>query len=315
MNGLLITLTALALVVAPLLLTGCGGNGKDGTDGKDNSGSGNGKPDIACTTTMIADLAHQIGGEHINVHGIMKPGQDPHVYKVLPADGNLIAEADLVLMNGLHLEATLGNVIKNNAKGKVARLAKSDKIKTLGSADYEGAPDPHCWFNVSYFKVYAEGARDALIAIDPDHAEDYKKNADAYMTKLDALHTWVTEQIASIPKAQRVMITSHDAFQYYGDAYDIEVHGVIGISTEQQPRPGDLQKLETQIKERNVKALFIETSVSDALNELVRKAATNTGAKVGGTLFSDSLGDKDSAGATYEEMIRHNTKTIVEALK
>lgn len=296
-----------ALLALPVVVTGCG----ESNGNKLN----NGKPNVACTTTMIADLAHQIGGEHINVQGIMKPGQDPHIYKVLPRDGNLIAEADLVLMNGLHLEATLDAVIKNNANGKIARLAESGKIKPMGSADEEGAPDPHCWFNVEYFKVYAEGTRDALIAIDAVHADDYRKNTEAYIKQLDELHIWVKEQIATIPKEQRVMITSHDAFQYYGAAYDIEVHGVIGISTEQQPRPGDLQSLETQIKERKVKALFIETSVSEALNDIVRKAAKNTGAKIGGTLFSDSLGDKDSAGATYLDMIRYNTKTIAEALK
>lgn len=298
---------AAALLAMPLLFIGCG----DSNTNKLN----NGKPNVVCTTTMIADLAHQIGGDHINVQGIMKPRQDPHVYKVLPRDGNLIADADLVLMNGLHLEATLDAVIKNNANGKVARLAESNKIKPLGSADEEGAPDPHCWFNVDYFKVYAEGTRDALIAIDAAHADDYRKNTDAYIKQLDELHNQVKQQIATIPKEQRVMITSHDAFQYFGAAYDIEVHGVIGISTEQQPRPGDLQTLESQIKDRKVKALFIETSVSEALNDIVRKAAKNTGAKVGGTLFSDSLGDKGSAGATYLDMIRYNTKTIVEALK
>lgn len=273
------------------------------------------KPVVVCTTTMITDLARQIGGDRVDVKGIMKPGEDPHVYDVRPRDAQMIATADLVLMNGLHLESTLLHVIENNAHGKVVALAETPEIVPLESEAQRGAPDPHCWFNVRYFAVYAERATDALISIDPAGESHYRRNADRYIEQLNELHEWVTTQIASIPRERRVMVTSHDAFQYYGRTYFIDVFAVIGISTEQQPKPQDIGRLEKLVRDRGVRALFIETSVSNTLNEIVRKIATETKVKIGGTLFSDSLGDEDSPAGTYIGMVRHNTETIVKALR
>ena len=274
---------------------------------------------IVCTTTMIADLAGEIAGEHGQVTGIMKPGEDPHTYEVRPRDAQTLADADVVLMNGLHLEATLNHIVEHNARkdAVVARLAEHAAITPLGKqgAERSGAPDPHCWFNVAYFKLYAEGVRDALTKADAAHAADYAARTEAYLRQLDELDAWVREQIAVIPAERRVLITSHDAFAYYGQAYGVQVHAVIGISTEQQPRPQDIARLEQQVRDHGVKALFIETSVSNTLNDLVRKVASATGATIGGTLYSDSLGDADSPAATYLDMVRHNTTTIVQALR
>lgn len=274
------------------------------------------KLSVVCTTTMIADLANVLAGDLADVKGIMKAGEDPHVYEVRPRDVQLIAEADVVLMNGLHLEATLAHVVENSAKrAKVAALAESPQIVPLESEAARGAPDPHCWFNVQYFRVYTERARDALIEADPKNADHYRKKADAYLAQLSELHEWVKGQIASIPREQRVMVTSHDAFQYFGRTYFIDVFGVIGISTEQQPKPGDMERLLSLVRERKVKALFIETSVSKTLNDIVKKVAEQSGAQIGGTLYSDSLGEPNTEVGTYIGMIRHNTKIIVEALK
>lgn len=270
---------------------------------------------VVCTTTMIADLAQTIAGEAAEVRGIMRAGEDPHVYDVRPRDVQLIAEAELILINGLHLEATLGHVIEHNAKGKVVRLAETPQIVPLESEQTRGAPDPHCWFNVQYFRVYAERARDALIEADPKHADGYRQRAEAYIKELNALHEWVGEQIGSVPRERRAMVTSHDAFQYFGRTYFIDVFAVIGISTEQQPKPQDIARLESVVRERGVKALFVETSVSKTLNDIVRKVAESTGAKIGGTLYSDSLGAPDSPAGTYLGMVRHNVGTVVEALK
>ena len=271
---------------------------------------------VVCTTTMIADVARQIAGDDAEVLGIMRPGEDPHVYDIRPRDVQLIAGADLLLMNGLHLESTLGHVIDNNAgDAKVVRLAETSQIVPLESEKYRGAPDPHCWFNVGYFRVYAERTRDALVDSDPANAEGYRARATAYLETLDDLHAWVRDQIATIPRERRAMVTSHDAFQYFGRTYFVDVFAVIGISTEQQPKPGDIRRLESLVRERKVKALFVETSVSQTLNNIVKKIAKATGAKVGGTLYSDSLGTPESSAGTYVGMVRHNVRTVVAALR
>lgn len=271
---------------------------------------------IVCTTTMIADLARQLAGEAADVRGIMKPGEDPHLYEVRPRDVQLIAGADLLLMNGLHLEATLGHVVDNNAKSaKVVRLAETPRIVPFESEQSRGAPDPHCWFSVPYFRIYAERARDALIEIDPSNAETYRENAHSYLLKLDELHNWTTQQIDTVPRERRAMVTSHDAFQYFGRTYSIDVFAVIGISTQQQPKPRDIARLESIVRDRSVRAVFIETSVSQTLNNLVRKIAGRTGVTIGGTLYSDSLGPPGSEAGTYIGMVRHNVRTVVQALK
>lgn len=245
----------------------------------------------------------------------MRAGEDPHIYDVRPRDVQLIAEGQLILMNGLHLEATLAHVIEHNSKGKVVRLAETPQIVPLESEQTRGAPDPHCWFNVQYFRVYAERARDALIDADPKNADGYRQRAEAYLKELDSLHDWVKQQIGSIPRERRAMVTSHDAFQYFGRTYFIDVFAVIGISTEQQPKPQDIARLESLVRERGVKALFVETSVSQTLNDIVKKVAEASGAKIGGTLCSDSLGVPGTPTGTYLGMVRHNVTTVVDSLK
>jgi manganese/zinc/iron transport system substrate-binding protein len=265
---------------------------------------------------MIADLARTLAGDVAEVRGIMRPGEDPHVYEVRPRDVQMIAEADLIFMNGLHLEATLAHVVENNAQqARVVKLAETPLITPLESEAAKGAPDPHVWFNVQYFRIFTERARDALIAADAGRAALYRERAEKYLAELAALHEWVKERTESVPRERRVMVTSHDAFQYYGRAYFIDVFAVIGISTEQQPKPGDVDRLVSLVRERGVKALFIETSVSKTLNDIVKKVAEQTGAAVGGTLYSDSLGEPGGEAGTYVDMIRHNTRTIVEGLK
>jgi len=270
---------------------------------------------VVCTTTMITDVAQVIAGDAAEVRGIMRAGEDPHVYDVRPRDVQLIAEGELILMNGLHLEATLAHVIEHNSKGTVVRLAETPQIVPLESEQTRGAPDPHCWFNVQYFRVYAERARDALIEADPKNADGYRQRAEAYLKELDSLHEWVKQQIESIPRERRAMVTSHDAFQYFGRTYFIDVFAVIGISTEQQPKPQDVARLESLVRERGVKALFVETSVSQTLNDIVKKVAEASGAKIGGTLYSDSLGVPGTPTGSYLGMVRHNVTTVVDSLK
>lgn len=264
---------------------------------------------------MIEDLVRQLVGNDAQVSGIMKVGEDPHTYDVRPNDAVTLSRADLVLANGFHLEATLDRVIQQSARGRVVHLAEAADIQPLGSETYAGAADPHCWMDAALFKRYAEAARDALIDADPPRAESYRRRARAYLDQLDDLDNEIRAALASIPQDRRVVVTSHDAFNYYAAAYDLEVHGVIGISTDAQPNAADLEALRQLIRDRKVRALFIETSVAPTLNQIVRNLADDTAVNLGGTLFSDSLGPPDSGGDTYLNMMRHNTRAIVEALR
>ena len=302
-NPFLIKLLSL---VTAMFLGACGVN----TGDKPNKGVEKQVPVVLCTTTMIEDITKVLAGDTWDVRGIMKPGEDPHIYELKPHDIKLIIEADLILMNGLHLEAQMGNVIDERAKGKVLKLAKDPNIKTLGSEDE--APDPHCWFDPAIFKIYVENTRDALIEFSPNNKEKYTERADAY---LQELHQWGKAEIAKIPQERRILVTSHDAFQYLGQAFDIKVAAIGGISTETDPTPQDRLKLKALVTSTGAKALFIESSVRDALNQMIKDIAEDTGAKIGGELHSDSLGGEGSGADTYLSMLKYNLTTIIEALK
>ncbi|MFI4861424.1 MAG: metal ABC transporter substrate-binding protein, partial [Phycisphaerales bacterium JB063] len=175
------------------------------------SGGESGEGDVitvVATTTMIADAARVVAGGDAEVVGIMRDGEDPHIYRPKPRDATMIAEADVVLANGLHLEATLGDIVEHKATGVVARLAEQEGITPISGQDGDGAPDPHCWMDVLIFKQYVEGIRDALIEADPEHAEGYRARAESYLAELDALDAWVREQFETVPQPQRVIITS-----------------------------------------------------------------------------------------------------------
>lgn len=284
-------------------VAGCGG----GADG-------DGRPTVVATTTMIADAARVIAGDDVRVVGIMRDGEDPHTYNVTPQDATAIADADLVLANGLHLEATLEKIIEDKAKRSVY-LAEQRAIECIADDGAEGAPDPHCWMDVVIFREYVAGIRDALVEMDPANASAYNERAEAYLAELDELHAWVQGQFKQVPAERRVIITSHDAFNYFGRAYGVEVHGIIGISTEQQATSRDIQRLEQMIREKGIRAVFHETSVSNTLNNMIEQIADETGVKVGGELYSDSLGEQGTEAGTYIGMMKHNTMTMVDALK
>lgn len=299
--GLLVQLVA----AAGGLLAGCGQ-----TEADDD------RPAIVTTTTMIEDLARVIGGEQVNVIGIMKTGEDPHLYDVKPRDATTIRTADLVLMNGLNLEATLADIVDEQAGGSVVRLAEHEAIEPMTGGDgLQVAPDPHCWMDLSYYKLYAQATRDALIEVAPEHATLFRERTDAYLAELDELDGWVRQRFEQVPRAQRVIVTGHDAFAYFGKAYGIEVHGLIGISTEQEPKPQDIERLKKLIRDNNIRAVFPESSLPGSLRQLLDKVARDTGAVVGDELHSDSLGEPGTPAATYLGMIRHNTDTMVDALK
>lgn len=303
---------------APVALALCWCLGIGGCSKAGDGGSGSGRKLIVCTTTMIADIAKQVGGETVQVVGLLKTGMDPHIYDPTPDDSIWFRKADLVLVNGLHLEGRMLDMVEH-AGSRAIRLGEDSRIRLRQSAS-AAAPDPHVWWNAEYFIIYAEQVAAALERLDPAHAEEYRTRAAAYIEELKKLHAWVRAAVASIPENARYMITSHDAFYYYGEAYGLEVDAVLGISTDAQARADDPARLARVVSERRIPAIFHETSVSAAENELVdtvmRLAREKHGheVRIAGPLYSDSLGHAESGADTYVGAMRANTRMIVEAL-
>lgn len=265
---------------------------------------------VIATTTMIADLAREIGGDRIEVTSIMEPGGDPHTYQPVPSDSKAVARSELVLINGLMLEGWIEDLVRN-AGGDQPVVAVSDGVETLDDPAYEGNPDPHIWFSVPRWKQAAINVRDALIEIDPEGAEGYRERTAAYLEELDALDDWVRSEIGRLPEARRHLVTSHDAFQYFGEEYGVEVMAVQGISTTSEASAAELRDVVDHVREHDIPAIFVESSVNPKLIEQVER---ETGVEIGGTLHSDSLGPWDGPAGTYVGMVRSNVSTFVEAL-
>jgi manganese/zinc/iron transport system substrate-binding protein len=243
---------------------------------------------IVTTIGMITDIAKNVGGERVDVIGLMGPGVDPHLYKASESDVSKMSNADVIFYNGLHLEAQMGEVFEQMGRQiRTVPVSESiDKSLILASEDYEGAPDPHVWFNVEFWMQAVEVVRDTLIEIDPGSEELYQQNAANYLRELAELHAYVQEQAMRVPEEQRVLITAHDAFRYFGIAYGFEVRGLQGISTESEAGTGDVQALVDFIVERKINAIFVESSVPPRNIEAVQAAARSRGreVKIGGDL-------------------------------
>lgn len=278
-----------------------------------------GRPLVVCTTTMIADLARQVGGERIRVVGVMPPGTDPHIYEPLPSDSVVFGKAALVLYNGLHLEGKLLQIIEN-AGARAVALAEDDRIHVRESSSARGAPDPHCWWNPRYFMIYAERARDALIRVDPAAEQEYRQNAAAYLRQLESADAEVRSALERIPAQQRYLITSHDAFYYFGEAYGLKVDAVLGISTDANVRALRPEELARTVVQHKIPAIFHETSVSKQLNDFVDRVV-EIARKSGHTvrvpdepLYSDSLAAPGEPAGTYIGALRENARIIAGAL-
>ncbi|MEL6612605.1 MAG: zinc ABC transporter substrate-binding protein [Bacteroidota bacterium] len=275
---------------------------------------------IVATTSMLADLAREVGGEHVTVSGLMGPGIDPHLYR--PTEGNVqtMIEADLVLLNGLDLEGKMGEVFQQLDRLGIPSVAIAEEAvpaeRRINAEGYAGSFDPHVWMDVTRWQdaVVLVGA--TLAEVDPAHAESYQANATAYHEALTPLDAYVRDQVATIPEGQRVLITAHDAFSYFGDAYGIAVRGLQGLSTDTEAGTADVQRLAEFVAERRIPAMFVESSISPRSIEAVKAAVRSRGfdVAVGGTLYSDALGPVGSGAETYIGMITHNVDTVVEAL-
>jgi len=277
---------------------------------------------IASFSTVLTEIAQQVGADHVNVAGLVKPGQDPHEYQPTPSDLKQAADAQLILLSGKHLEHYLDKV-EQATGARAESLAVGDALPTLKmKADSEESQaeatteqngmidDPHWWNSVANVEKATTIVRDALIKLDPADRVNYEKNAKAYLTKLNALDAWAKRKVAELPRDKRKLVTSHDAFQYVAKDYGFKVYAIEGVSTETEPSNRHVAELIDDIKSQQVKAIFLENTLNPKVStEITRE----TGAKIGGSLYADGLGEGD--GSTYEGMFRHNISTIVDALK
>ena len=300
-------LTVLAL---SLLLSACA---------TETGNDSNGKVNIVTTTGMIADITKNVGGEYVEVTALMGPGVDPHLYKASEGDMRRLQDADLIFYNGLHLEAQMGEVLEKMNDFGIKTVPVTDKIdRSLLQAppQFAGNYDPHVWFDVTMWMKAVEQVQETLIETDPSHKAEYEANASAYLAKLDELHQYVLAQAQTVPADKRIIITAHDAFNYFGHAYGFEVRGLQGISTEAQAGTADVQDLVSYIVEKQIPAIFVESSVPQRNVEAVQAAVQAQGfdVQIGGSLFSDAMGSEGTPEGTYIGMVRHNIDTIVSAL-
>ena len=280
--------------------------------------SDDGRLRVVTTTGIVGDAAARVGGERIHITSLMGPGIDPHLYRASEGDVSLLANADIVFYNGLHLEAKMGEVLEQMA-GRVTTVAVTeniDRATLLSPPEFAGNYDPHIWFDVRLWMQAVERIRDALVAEDSSGAEAYRANAEEYLAELAALDDEVRARAQEVPAERRVVITAHDAFNYFGRAYGFEVRGLQGISTAAEAGTADVQALAAFIQQRRIPAIFVESSVSPRTIEAVQAAVRARGfdVKIGGQLYSDALGNAGGPAGTYPGMVRHNVETITRAL-
>ena len=306
--------TCWAVVACALVAAGCSRE-------PERAGAGAGSPEVVrvvATTAMIGDVAREVGGDRVRVTDLMGEGVDPHLYKASPGDVRSLAGADLILYNGLHLEGRLGDVIERmTSRTSVVRVTEAipdDRLILIGDAS--GQFDPHAWFDASLWALVAGRVRDALVAEDPAGRDVVTANAAAYAALLDDLHAYARATLATIPAPNRVMVTAHDAFGYFGEAYGLEVLGIQGISTDSEASLRDINALVDTLVSRRVPAVFIESSVPRKTVDALIEGCKGRGHHVivGGELFGDAMGPAGTLGGTYVGMMVHNIDLVTRAL-
>jgi manganese/zinc/iron transport system substrate-binding protein len=272
---------------------------------------------IVATTSMLADAVRNIVGDQMIVHGLMGCGIDPHVYRARESDVHKLAGADLVIYNGLHLEGKMGQVLEGmNRFTKVINVSHVIDKQNLRTADFDELYDPHIWFDVRLWISVVRYIQDAIIQLDKEHADIYKKNGNAYVEKLKQLDIYVQQRATELQPQQRILVTAHDAFGYFGDAYGFEVVGLQGLSTDSDISTRDIQQLVDYIVEKRISTIFIESSIPARSLMAVQQAVVAEGWQIaiGEELYSDALGDEESGAATYIDMVKHNVDIIVDSL-
>jgi manganese/zinc/iron transport system substrate-binding protein len=275
---------------------------------------------LTATTSMVADLVKAVGGDRVQVQALMGPGVDPHLYKATASDVAKLQHADVIFYSGLMLEGKMQELFTQMTRAKkrvYAVTADLPEKQLLTPAQFQGHHDPHVWFDVPLWTQCAATVAKALSEVDAAGKAVYEKNAEALRKKNATLHDWALKKSNELPKDRRILVTSHDAYNYFGRAYGFQVVGLQGVSTVTEAGSADVAKLVDFIKEKKVKAIFVESSVPHATIERISKDA---GVKIGGELFSDAMGavgqmENGYDLGTYEGMIKHNLTTIVDGLK
>ena len=303
-------------VVVVSAMAGCGGSNTELETNGGYSTSADGKIKVTTTVNMVGDLVREVGGDHVEVSELMGPGVDPHLFKASAGDVGKLVDADVVFYVGLLLEGKIQDTLEK-VESAHAVAGEIDRGRLLKPAEFEGHFDPHIWFDIMLWIETVDVVVEGLGKADPEHLSDYKMNGETAKMKMRALHEWVLAKVKELPKNKRILITSHDAYNYFARAYDFQVVGLQGISTVSEPSLADVAKMVDFIDDKGIKAIFVESSVSPAA---INRISQDSGAKIGGELFSDAMGARGKIErgydlGTYEGMIKHNLNTIVEALK
>ena len=275
---------------------------------------------VQTTIGMVADLVKQVGGERVEVSQLMGPGIDPHLYKPTSRDAAGLAKADVIFYSGLMLEGRMGDLFSRLARRGVNAYPITESVdekRLLEPAQFEGHYDPHLWFDVELWAMTVPAIVKGLSETDPAGKKVYQANGEVLTKKLTELHQWCLKKAAELPESSRILVTSHDAYNYFGRAYGFKVIGLQGVSTVSEAALSDMASLVDFIKKRKVKAIFVETSVNP---EAIKRVSSDANVKIGGELFSDAMGEPGEMHGgidvgTYDGMVRYNLTTIVEALK
>ena len=269
------------------------------------------KKTIVSSASMIWDMVNNIAGDKINNQLLVPIGGDPHIYESTPRDAQKVALADLIFINGLTFEGWIEELIENSGT-KAKTIIVTDGLTPISSSIYKNAFDPHAWMDVSLGMKYIENIKNGLIELDPENKTTYQSNYEAYSAKLQELDQYILKRIQEVPEQKRLLVTSHDAFSYYGKRYGLRVEGMMGISTESEAQTSDMVRVVKAIKESGVPAIFVESTINP---KLIEQIAKDNNVTIGGSLFADSIGEKGSNGNSYYAMLKHNTDVIVDALK
>ena len=305
----------LFFLIIAVTVTGCGN-----IRNKDYMFEDNGKYKVVTTTTMLTDLVKKIGGKYIDVYGLMGPGIDPHLYKASAGDVILMQKADMIVYGGLNLEGKMGEVFENLRDIDKLVVCAADGIDKKNLIKVDGDSnvyDPHVWFDVNIWEDEAIEVAKGLKKLDKKHSKEFDANLESYLSELKELNNYIVKRVSEIPEDKRILITAHDAFNYFAKAYGFKVKGLQGISTSAEAGTSNVRQLSDFIVEHQIKAVFIETSIPKKNMEALQEAveAKNFQVKIGGELYSDSLGDPDTSAGTYIGTFKHNIDTIVDALK
>ncbi len=265
---------------------------------------------VISSASMIWDMVDNIAGDKIENRLIVPIGGDPHTYSPTPRDAQKVASSDLIFINGLTFEGWITELIENSGtKGKT--ITVTEGLTPIASSQYKNAYDPHAWMDLAKAQTYITNILQGLIEIDPVNKGYYEENYRNYSQELKDLDAYISKRILEIPEEKRLIVTSHDAFSYYGKRYGLDVQGIIGISTESEAQTSDIVRISNSIKSSGVPAIFVESTINP---KLIKQIATDNGVAIGGSLYADSIGEKGSNGSTYLKMMKSNTDVIVDAL-